>query len=261
MDFIVIALTAAFASVLSLFSGFGLGTLLLPAFAFFVPLEMAVAATAIVHGANGALKVWLLGRHTDREVFIRFGLPAIGAAMVGAGVLAALSHGPPLASYVVLNVPATVTPVKLVMGTLMFGFAVVELHPRWSAHQFDRRYLSRGGILSGFFGGVSGHQGALRSAFLTKAGLTPEGFVGTSAALGLAVDITRLAVYGATAKASADFWRDTHTVWLVVVGVLAAFPGVAIGQRLVKKVTMRSIQRITGGLLVLIACGLCFGLV
>ena len=28
--------------------------------------------------------------------------------------------------------------------------------------EFDRRYLPLGGLLSGFFGGLSGHQGALR---------------------------------------------------------------------------------------------------
>ena len=53
---IVIGLVAFGVSLLTLFSGFGLGTLLLPAFAVFFPIEVAVASTAIVHAANNLFK-------------------------------------------------------------------------------------------------------------------------------------------------------------------------------------------------------------
>ena len=46
---VVVSLIAALASSLTFFSGFGLGTLLLPAFALFYPIELAVASTAVVH--------------------------------------------------------------------------------------------------------------------------------------------------------------------------------------------------------------------
>ena len=49
---LAVALAALFAAGLTLYSGFGLGTLLLPVFALFYPVEVAVAATAMVHGAN-----------------------------------------------------------------------------------------------------------------------------------------------------------------------------------------------------------------
>ena len=75
--YLTVALVAMFAAGLTLYSGFGLGTLLLPVFALFFPTEMAVVATALVHGANNVFKVSLLGRKADREVVINFGLPAI----------------------------------------------------------------------------------------------------------------------------------------------------------------------------------------
>jgi len=50
---IIIGLTACLASALTLYSGFGLGTLLLPAFAFFFPPELAVA-TPHEGGGTGA---------------------------------------------------------------------------------------------------------------------------------------------------------------------------------------------------------------
>ena len=56
MEYTVIILVALFASALTLFSGFGLGTLLMPAFAFFFPIEIAVALTAVVHLLNNIFK-------------------------------------------------------------------------------------------------------------------------------------------------------------------------------------------------------------
>jgi len=47
-------------------------------------------------------------------------------------------------------------------------------------------------LFSGFFGGLSGHQGALRSAFLTKTGVSPQAFVGTNAVIGFMVDMVRM---------------------------------------------------------------------
>ena len=49
---VVLGLTAFGVSLLTLFSGFGLGTLLMPVFALFFPVEVAVASTAVVHAAN-----------------------------------------------------------------------------------------------------------------------------------------------------------------------------------------------------------------
>jgi uncharacterized protein len=49
MDIVIIAVVAAFASALTLYSGFGLGTILLPAFALFFAAPLAVATTGIVH--------------------------------------------------------------------------------------------------------------------------------------------------------------------------------------------------------------------
>ncbi len=86
--FLIVGITAFLAAGLTMYSGFGLGTLMLPVFALFFPVEVAVVATAMVHGANNVFKVSLLGRHADREVVVKFGLPAIVAAVFGALALA-----------------------------------------------------------------------------------------------------------------------------------------------------------------------------
>lgn len=261
MEFVVVPIAALLASGLTMFSGFGLGTLLMPVFALFVPVELAVAATGVVHGANNVLKAALLGRLAERTVVLRFGLPAVAAAVVGAWTLGAVSAFEPIASYVWIGRTATLTPLKLLMAILMVGFAVVELHPRFATLEFDRTYLPVGGLLSGFFGGLSGHQGALRSAFLAKIGISPARFVGTNAVIGLLVDITRVSVYAALVSGGAlSALAQPREMWLIAAGTLAAFAGVLIGRRFLSKVTMRTVQQLTGVMLLLIALLLGAGL-
>lgn len=84
MEVIIIASSAIVVSALTLFSGFGLGTLLMPVFTLFFPIEVAVAATAVVHGANNIFKIAVVGRHADKAMVVRFGIPAIIAAFAGA---------------------------------------------------------------------------------------------------------------------------------------------------------------------------------
>jgi uncharacterized membrane protein YfcA len=262
VDFLLVIVAAAGASFLTLFSGFGLGTLLLPVFALFLPIELAVAATAVVHGANNVLKVALLGRHADLGLVLRFGVFAILAAFGGVYVLGLLSDMPALATYTALGRSAVVTPIGLTMGLLMAAFAVFELHPRFRSLEFDRRYLPIGGVLSGFFGGLSGHQGALRSAFLAKVGIEPPAFVGTNAVIGLAVDLVRISAYAAILfGGELPELAGSREGALVLAGTLAAFAGVLVGKRLVHEVTMRTVQRVTGAMLLLVAVFLGSGLI
>lgn len=99
MQEILIVSTALFASALTFFSGFGLGTILLPVFALFFPLDLGVALTAIVHFLNNIFKLFLTGKHLDKSVLLKFGLSSIVAAFLGALVLNYLTERPPVFSY------------------------------------------------------------------------------------------------------------------------------------------------------------------
>ena len=130
MDTLAIALAALLASCLTLFSGFGLGTLLMPVVAIFFPLDVAIAMTAMVHFANNIFKLGLLGLNADRGVILRFGVPAIIAALLGALLLARLSHLAPLHEYTLAGTTYAVMPVKLVVGVIMIGVELVA-PPGW----------------------------------------------------------------------------------------------------------------------------------
>ncbi len=258
MDHLLIAIVAAAVSGLTMFSGFGLGTLLLPAFALFMPVESAVAATALVHGANNVLKASLLGRHADMRVVLRFGVPAVVAAVLGARLLGRLALSEPLTTWTFAGREAVITPVGGVIGGLMIVFALLEIAAALKGRAVPERWLPAGGVLSGFFGGLSGHQGALRSAFLATTRISPEQFVGTNAVIGLAVDVVRLSVYFGALSAAGAAW---HPGPLVFTGCLAAFAGVLVGKRLLHKITMTGVRRLTGGMLLIVGTGLASGLI
>lgn len=261
MDLLVVSLAALVTSGLTLFSGFGLGTILTPVFAIFFPVATAVAMTAVVHLANNLFKIGLVGRDADWPVVLRFGLPAALAAVGGAALLVLFTGLPPLGSYELAGRAHEVTPVKAIIGLAIAGFALLELSPRFARLVFPPRWLPVGGLLSGFFGGLSGNQGALRSAFLIRTGLSKQAYVGTSAVCAVLVDSVRLAVYGGAFHM--DRWadlRDDDGV-LVLAATLSAFLGAYLGKMLLKKVTLRLVELTVAAMMILIGIGLATGLV
>ncbi|MCB0636329.1 MAG: sulfite exporter TauE/SafE family protein [Lewinella sp.] len=234
---LLILLVAFGASLLTFFSGFGLGTLLLPVFALFFPAEIAVALTGVVHLLNNLFKLALIGRHAHRATVIRFGLPAIVGAIAGAWLLSLLADLSPWAEWHWGDRTLLIYPHKVLIGSLMIFFALIEIVPRWKDWQFDQRPVL-GGAASGFFGGLSGHQGALRSAFLIRFGLSKEAFIATGVVIACFVDVGRLAVY---------FSRFQGLRWdtggpILVYATLAAFAGALVGRQLLRKLTLGIIQ-------------------
>jgi uncharacterized membrane protein YfcA len=257
---LIVGLAAFGVSLLTLFSGFGLGTLLMPVFALFFPVEIAVASTAVVHAANNVFKVGLLARETPREIVLRFGMPAVVASFFGAAALSSLSSQPPLAAWSFMDRVALVTPVKLVMGLLILGFSLFELVPTLRGLRAPVRWLPLGGALSGFFGGLSGHQGALRAVFLAPLGLSPAQFVSTQAVLALLVDAARLPVYGWSLVVGGAAGADSIPWDLVAMAALCAFAGAYLGKRLLPKVTVGALHLILGTLLMVIGVVLSIGI-
>ncbi len=251
MDFIIISAVAMAASLLTLFSGFGLGTLLMPIVALFFPIEIAVTITAIVHFANNAFKVLLVGSKVNIPVLVKFGVPAVIFSFIGALLLTNLSNTQSIIQYSLLSYEFSVSLVNLIVGLLILLLVGVELLPFFANLAINKKYLPFGGVLSGFLGGLSGHQGAFRSMFLLKAGLSKEQFVATGVILAVMVDVSRLSIYG---------WHFSDTSnsvnWLLVASAcISAFIGAYFGKKLLTKITITTIQKLVSLLLIII--GLC----
>lgn len=133
----------------------------------------------------------------------------------------------------------------------------MDLIPYFSKLQFGKNKLPIGGAMSGFFGGLSGNQGALRSAFLIKAGLSKEAFIGTAVVVSAFVDFTRLSVYATRFTKSGL----TENLTLVIIATLSAIAGAYIGNKLLKKVTLHFMQILVAVMLIILSVALAAGII
>jgi uncharacterized membrane protein YfcA len=201
-----------------------------------------------------------VGRKASWPVVARFALPGAAAALVGAALLGVFARLSPLWSYQLGTHRHEIALIGLVIGSLITSFAILDLLPRFRLLSFNRRYLPLGGMISGFFGGLSGLQGALRSAFLIKAGLDTESFIGTSTVSAIIVDAARLLVYGLGFYAGSLALIAPGMKGLILAATLAAFVGSFVGTRLIKKITLHTIQIIVGVMLIVVGAGIATGL-
>ena len=257
MEIFIITLAAFATALLTFFSGFGLGTILAPVFAIFFPIDIAIALTGVVHFSNNLFKIALVGKNTDKAVLLKFGIPAILASFLGAWLLLKITVLPAWFEYSLWDKTFEVTPVKLVIALLLITFSILEISPSFQKVQFGRNKLVLGGVLSGFFGGLTGIQGAIRSAFLIKSGLSKEAYIATGVVIACLVDFTRLSVYASRFTAA-----NLHeNLTLLISATLAAIAGALIGSKLLKKVTLRFIQLVVAIMLMLISVALGLGFI
>jgi uncharacterized protein len=257
MEVVLICVVAFVASVLTFFSGYGLGTILFPVFSLFFPVELAMAMTAFVHLLNNVFKVGLTIKNANWSIVRKFGLPSIIASFLGAFSLTQLTVLQPLWSYSLYGHELSVQPAKLLLGLLLLYFAMLEWFPALLKVGDGPGILFTGGVLSGFFGGLTGNQGALRSAFLIRAGLSKEAFIATGVFIACLVDVARLIVYSERMEAI----ESSAEIRLIATASLAAFAGAFLGNKLLKKMTLKSLQVIVTALLITYALLLISGVV
>ena len=253
--FLLISVVSFSASILTFFSGFGLGTLLLPVFSLFMPVELAVLATAIVHILNNALKFVLIRNFIDKAVLLSFGISAVIGAFFGAMIQKKIGGSHILYELELLDTTNRVELLSFVIGILMLVFAVLDLIPILKKISFGKGQFTIGGFLSGFFGGLSGHQGALRAAFLAKSNLKAEVFISTSVCLSLLIDATRIPVYLSSNIRFQDHWL------MIAPACIFAFLGSYFGKKLFTKKKVQNIRVFVAVFLFLMGSATVLGLV
>jgi uncharacterized membrane protein YfcA len=242
-NLVLIAVASFVISAIVLYSGFGLSTLLMPVFALFFPLPVAIAAAAIVHLVSNLFKFYLFKRNIDWPTVFKFGIPAMFAAVIG--------------SLLLTNISADEMLLARIIGGLIIFFALFELLPVLKKIMIPIKWLSFGGLISGFFGGLSGHQGAIRSAFLLKTQNSKDTYIATGVTIAIMVDINRLLIYGTSTISFTD--NSISTALLVAVG--ASLLGIFVSNKFYKKINFNFIQNLVGALLLLIGVLVFTGLI
>lgn len=149
-------------------------------------------------------------------------------------------------TYTIFGFTCYATPLKLIIGLVIAFFLVLESSSTLHVPSaFQKLWL--GGALSGFFGGLSGNQGAFRSLFLTQNALSKEVFLATGVSIAVIVDLSRLSLY-------AKHWEDALAQWeLIVIATLSAFVGTMIGKFFLKKVSIEFIRLVVAWMLGVVA--------
>lgn len=210
-------------------AGFGIGSLLTPLLALRLGTQLAVVAVAVPHAAGTALRCARLRHAIDWPVLWRFGIPSAAGGLAGAVWQGELSN-------LILT--------RLLGGLLVLA-GVSGLANLAVRVQLRGPGAILGGLLSGFFGGLVGNQGGIRSAALLGTALPPQRFVATATASALLVDAARLPVY---LYHSAE--KLIETGLLVAVATLGVLAGTLYGERILRKLPEQRFRRIVSVFLV-----------
>ena len=233
---IVFSLAATFfAAALTVPAGFGLATMITPVVFLWLEPHEAVAVVGIVHGSHNAWKLKVLRQSVDYEAVKRYGWAMVVGALIGAA----------------LNTAVEADPLLLIVGIALVMLPLLSISEKWTNYRLPEAEDRIGGFGSGFFGGLTGHQGALRAMFLQKRLPDKSEYAATAAVLALVVDVTRVPVYVAL-----EGWQILDAGWLILGLVMAAVLGVQLGKRWLKKWKSDTIRN--GILLAIVASGVLY---
>jgi uncharacterized membrane protein YfcA len=204
-------------------SGFGIGSLLTPLLAIHYGTKLAVAMVSVPHLLGTAARFIGLRKQLDRKIFLHFGLMSAAGGLAGA----------------LLNAHAGSPSLAIVFGCLLIFAGLSGLTGLVDRMRFGRRVAWLAGALSGFFGGLVGNQGGIRSAALLGFDIRKEALVATATAIALVVDAARMPVYLAVET------RGIFGAWPVLaVATAGVLLGTFWGVGLLRKIEERTFRRI-----------------
>jgi uncharacterized protein len=227
----IVFVCATVAGAVAAVSGFGIGSLLTPLIALQAGTKTAVAAVSLPHLIGTGLRFWRLRDSLDRRVFWRFGLTSAAGGLAGA----------------LLNARASSPALTIVFGSLLVFAGAAQITGSAQRWRFHGSVAWIAGALSGFFGGLVGNQGGIRSAAMLGFDLPKERFVATATAIALIVDAARMPVYVAVERA------QVAAIWsLVAIASVGVVVGTLAGQRVLVIVPEQRFKQIVGAIILLL---------
>jgi uncharacterized protein len=221
-------LVAILAGGVAAVSGFGIGSLLTPLLAVRYGTKLAVAIVSVPHLIGTVARFVTLKQHVDRRVFWRFGIFSALGGLAGA----------------FLNARIQSPALSIVFGALLIFAGVSGLTGLTNRMQFGRTAAWIAGGTSGFFGGLVGNQGGIRSAALLGFDVSKEAFVATATAVALIVDGARMPVYFVTQP------QGIVSAWVeLIVASSGALVGTFWGVRLLRRIPENVFRRLVSAVI------------
>jgi len=229
---VIYALTSLCAFVVSGVLGIGGPLLLLPLLLTHMAPAEAIAMTAPVMLAHSGAKLGVFVRELDRSAVLWMALPALPLAVLGAQ----LTH----------RVDGVV--LEWVIAVVIVAAVIVPRRRPAPEAQPDGNWRLLGwGAAGGGIAGFSGTAGPILAVALRGRGLVGARFVGTLAALQLALQVARLPTYLATGSLPSSHWPLAGL--LALTSVVAVF----IARPLLRRLDPTRYRRWLDGLLLVVA--------
>ena len=228
---IILAIVALVAGAIASIAGFGIGSLLTPLVSLKTGISIAVAAVSISHIFGTALRFYLLRRFLNKGVLLSFGLTSAAGGLVGA-----LLHN----------------TFQNVLLTIIFACLLILAGLSGLIGLLDKIRLKGpsiwfAGALSGFFGGLVGNQGGIRSAALLGFHLDKNQFVATATGIALMVDVVRVPVYLAAQ------WSQLASNWqFILIATIGVVIGTLGGKRVLEKIPEFIFKKTVSAIILLI---------
>ena len=220
-------------------AGFGIGSLITPVIALSAGAKLAVAVVSIPHGIGTAIRFWRLRPAVHWPIVRSFGATSVAGGIAGA----------------LLNTYATSRALEIVFGVLLIvagASQVTGFAGRW---RLRGRLAWIGGALSGFFGGLVGNQGGIRTAAMLGFDVDKRQFVATTTTVALLIDAARLPIYLAVQ------WRDLAALRaLIAIAAAGVVIGTLFGEKVLERVPEHRFRLVVGTLLLLLGVSFLTGL-
>ncbi|MGB8367532.1 MAG: sulfite exporter TauE/SafE family protein [Candidatus Babeliales bacterium] len=230
LSIIIVSFITLFASFVGTITGFGLSTIMLPTLLLFLPFAQVVLLVSIIHWFHGGLNTLLFRTGIDWHLFAYFGIPGMITTVLGARLLGMESQ-----------------QLLPFLGLFLIAYSLLLLLAPAFQLPHSRVTCLIGGSLSGFFAGIFGMRGTVRSMFLTAFNLPKIVYIATTSMISFAVDSTRMLVY------INEGINLDQSLWLgLLFFIPASFLGSYIARSLLHKIPAQSFRTIIAVFLLLI---------
>lgn len=210
-------------SLITLFTGFGVGTIMMPVMALFFDVKVAIFLAAIVHFFNNISRLVLYRSEINWGIIKRFGVISIIGAFVGSFAQIYLNS----------------SWLKVGLGVFLMSYSLLTLIPRKLKITLSANVDFIGGFLSGLIGGLIGNQGAIRSLYLLNYGLEKKELIVSSALIAIIIDSTRIPIY-----AYSNYHYMLENSMLLIAVVVSSVFGTILGSKLLPKVSYELFKKI-----------------
>jgi len=216
-----VTLATFIAAALTVPAGFGLSTMITPLILLLVGPHEAVAIVAVIHGAHNSWKLIILKQHLDIDAIKKYGIWLVFGAIIGA----------------LLQSMVPQDPLLLIIGIFLVLLPILTISESWTGYRIPEAHDRIGGFGSGFMGGLSGHQGALRAMFLKSRLSDKMAYAATASILALCVDISRIPVY--IYFNNGEFFDNLNLLFPLTISALL---GVQAGKLFLERLSSKTIH-------------------